>query len=267
MAATILPIFFNLLYLSGGIAPAPKYKFLEIPYSIFISCVFIVQILGCIVGYLNTPELSSRMEILLQISSHVYLTSLHWVLKLNRRRLQTFIAHFQHSDHWSPSSSDRISRLTVTFFQNSLKVDLTAFCLFLVLISFVSLAAPLFMDFTFDDKYIYVLPFWFNCDISGQNKFPVPFLCWNIDSFSKYAMINGIAVALLNVELFSYLTTFAFFCFTQAHFKAHLQAILERIGKLEAAQSDMIHGGPQRTDDDFTLELVKIIKHHQYLRQ
>lgn len=285
---SVLENFFNLLLLSGGIAPREKYNFFEIPYAIFINSIFFVELLGCIVGFLNTPEISNRTEILLQMSSHLYFTSLFWVLKLNRHELKNFIYYFHHTDeHVRATLSQEIRRLTVTFFLNSMKELLTVFCLFLVLVASISLVMPLFVEFNFNDKYIYVMPFWFVCSDSGDNYFPVPFLCWNIDTFHKYVLMNGIVVTLFNIELFAYLTTFAFFSFTQAHFKAHLQVILQRIANLgdnglnhyvveevdvwpmvlSHKSRNSYKGLEIRRNDQVYLEFIQIIKHYQYLRR
>ncbi|KAK7602652.1 hypothetical protein V9T40_006626 [Parthenolecanium corni] len=282
-----LQIFFDSLLLSGGIAPHEKYKSFEIPYAIFINCVFFVSVLGCIVGFVNRPEIGNRMEILLQMSSHLYFASLFWMLKLNRHQLKNFIRNFHSTHSHLPAIySHRISELTVKFFENSMKVVLIIFSLFLVLAS-ISLVMPLFVDFDFNDKFIYVMPFWFMCSDSKENRFPVPFLCWNIDTFYKYALVNGIIITLFNIELFAYFTTFAFFCFTQAHFKAHLRVILKRINNLSGVgysqyyTEEIIslpvlpcHEPMSRHEDLVTrnsdlnfLEFVQIIKHYQYLRR
>lgn len=273
----LVDTFLVLFLLSGGIIENPKYWKYESLYSFFITMVTVIEMLGCSVGFTNAAEVAHRVEILIQVSAHVYFLSLHWIVKWHKKSLLICAKHLRGeiNDETGREAAD----LTETLFKRIIVVISSIFILFLSLIAFTSIFIPLVTDFDFKDKYIYVMPFWFTCTDSGINHFPVKFLCWNIDTYMKYFIMNSTEIVLFQLEVFVYITSFIFYACVQAHTKAHLMVIERKISnmgeemvkyyencKLSASKAPRKTAALERAQDDIVCErFQRVVKYHQFI--
>lgn len=275
----LVDTFLYLFLLSGGIIENEKYKRFESLYSAFITSVTIIEMLGCSVGFTNAGEVSHRVEILIQVSAHIYFLSLHWIVKWHKKSLLICAKHLRGevTDDMGREAAD----LTEILFQRIIKIISSIFILFLSLIAFTSIFIPLVTDFDFKDKYIYIMPFWFTCTDSGKNHFPIKILCWNIDTYFKYFVMNGTEIILFQLEVFVYITSFIFYACFQAHTKAHLMVICRKIDQIGHHMDKYIKQresqGPSRLnrskhgdlvcaqDEIVCDEFTKVVRYHQFI--
>ncbi|KAL6952541.1 hypothetical protein U1Q18_047676 [Sarracenia purpurea var. burkii] len=225
--------------------------------------------LGCSVGFTNAAELAHRVEIMIQVSAHIYFLSLHWIVKVNKKSLLVCAKHLRgDSDHIGEEAAE----LTEVLFQKIIVVVLSVFVLFLSLIAFTSIFVPLVTDFDFKDKYIYVMPFWFTCTDSGDSYFPIKRLCWNIDSYFKYFVMNSMEIGLFSIEVFVYVTSFIFYVCVQAHTVAHVRIITAKIERMRREmfnyEEKLAHNSEReriRSDGIVCREFMEIVKYHQFI--
>lgn len=252
--------FLNVFLSSGGISVSRKYKKFELWYSFFITSVTMIQLVGSLIGFLNTSQMENKTEILIQIATHSFLFSQYWNIKMHKNNLRKFKCMFD--GKFLDYMNMEAIQLTAELFEKIIFIISSLFGLFLLMIIIISFFVPFFVDFHFNEKYIYVMPQWFSCTDSKENNFPLTFLCLNIDSYNKYFLMNMVEVILLIIELFSYVNGFIFYALAQAHFKARFEIIIGRINNTFVDDKRI-----KIDDSTMCTDLIEIVKYHQYLRK
>lgn len=258
ISSYFLRITYTVFLASGGIFINSAYRRFELPYSLFFTIWMLTAILGSVIGFANFPTIENRIEVLIQISSHLFMLALHWAIKYNRVRLLTFSGYLNVQACPEYVGSEAV-HLTERLFKKFMFV-MTLFVLFMFMVCFISLVTPFLVDLNFKDSSIYVMPFWFMCDKTGKRRFLVSFLCFNVDRKSKFVLMNMAQTTVFVIEMSSYVTSFAFYAIFQTFVKAHVTIMEEKIANMSAMAKNQ-HAIPEEN------EMLKVGNKYERLRK
>lgn len=250
--------FFTILFFLGGITASDKYQKYGHRYSMLVTFIVVMQLLGCFVSFLNNIQVQNRINILLLVQLYVYTFSLHLIVKVFKNKLWKFKLIWDEK-HWK---DEEFLSLTVDSFRNIILI----FILTNVSIYFITLIIPLFIplftNINFQDKYLYIFPVWFHCFNIQRNNLFFKFLCFNVDNYRKYLIVNIMEFIMFFIELLPFFTTFLFYAMTQIYFSARVKIIIKQIEN--SFLGDEINKNDESTMYD---DLIEIIKIHQRLHK
>lgn len=256
----IVSQFLSIFLFFGGIWTCDKYQKYGDWYSKLTIFLLLIQLLGCYIGFLNRPQIQNGLILLIEIVFHIYSFSLHCIIKVRKNDLYQFKLLFE-GKH-SASLDEEAVHLTTNLFQTITNSFFWMNLLFILVITIITSFIPFFVDIQFMDKYWSVYKLWFYCTNLGNNKFFLTFLCWNVDNYRKYILVNFVEAILLMIELFPSCAIIYFYVLAQVHFCSRMNVINNRIKRW------FLDNEPNRRDESVMYKnLTEIIKYHQHLHR
>lgn len=254
----IVSQYMSVLLFCGGISTNNKHEKYANWYSRLTIFVIIIQLLGCYVGFLNRPKIEDRFMSSLEILFHIYSFSLNRIIKVCKNDLCLF--KFRFGGKPSKSVDEEAVLLTIKSFQNIRYLFLWITLLPVFVLTIITSLMPLFIDINFTEKYLFVYQHWFYCTDSGNNNFFLTFLCWNVDNYGTFVIVNFVETILFLIELLSPYSSALFYILAQIYFFSKMKMINNRIKR-------WLHDKEPIRSDELIMykNLTEIVKYHQHL--
>lgn len=215
---------------SGGIFTlSPENRTYEILYSVAYTIVTLFHLTGIIIGTINIAEFQDKMESVTHIVACLLSLSLHWGIKYHRRSLFKFLDQLQKLN----TSHDKVVWRSENLFSKIASVITTTFYMFYV-IFIASSFLKVLSDGNLNSKTAYVVPAWYECatTFNDTSWYWQNSLCWNIDNYFKYVIVNSTASFLETFVLIPHLTTFLFYAYVIFFLHANVEVMKQKIQTL-----------------------------------
>lgn len=265
--------FLKLFLFLGGISENAK---LEIVISSAITVAAIFELLGCVIGFMNTDGIDILFS---ELVAYAVSLSCHWIIKVHKKRVVRFAFLVRHPN--MKFLSKEINEEMLDSFAKIIPFVIL-FNLMLLLSISSPVLIPLLTQIGFDNSFTYIMPFWYFCDEDGRNNFPVSFFCFRVNDCNrlKYWIINITAYVSVLVALLIYQTTSLFNLFTDIYLRMHHRSILQRIEKLANISNEYYHvklattrTTNSKVNANFSLkydkiiddEFADVIRHYQFI--
>ena len=217
--------FFEIVLLSGGILPFANYPLYSTVFSCAYSGIVGFVVMGNVVGILNETNLYLRIVTLLHTIGFSMGLVLYWCIRLYRLTITRFI------DEWFHSHDLDAEMVLST--EKRFKKTSTVFILIYWMFHF-NFVASTFLNAFFiggiTDPKSYMLPTLYKCLVEPKNStYWISSLCWDIDNFGKYIMVNSFVSAVYLTLIVPYGTTFLFYLFVIIYMNVNLDILTRKM--------------------------------------
>jgi len=235
-------------------------------YTFTASIIFIL--VGDIVGILNESNFNLKVVIILHMFGFTMGLLFHWGVRRNEQILRRFLDKYFQPNFLDP----RIVGLTEKGFKNK-SIYLTVFY-WIFHLNFVSSSfATAVVWSNFKDKKSYLLPSLYECAVQPRHYQThwiswISSLCWNIDTFGKYLMVNSFVSAVYLTLLLPYGTTLLFYFFIINYMNAGLNVFEQKVKAFSDIPGSCVAGNPVNIEVDIAARhhLIGMIRYYKKLR-
>lgn len=266
--------FMRALLISGGIIQPPHRRVYEIIFSLVVTLILILVFLGSAVGVLNALKFQEKIATIIIMFASLTDLSLHWCVKKHRNPLLRYVQEIQYDGFEKVIAEATL--LSENFFREKATKILLLFYPVYGFVVVASLINTLIVHDDFTNQSAYVMPHSFMCTNSKIEYLWITFLCWNVDSYTQYVVLNLLEFGVSILMHLPYVLTATFFVLIQQYLKAHAEVIKDRINVLSARLKKTVNdrdkcGDEKNIEDEekfghtVRVELINVIRHYQRL--
>lgn len=206
-------------------------------YVLLVLLIGFILLLGESIGCLNRTNIQERVEILFNIGAVLFLVFMYLAIRWKLNEILAFVTSVSKPTNVNDDLRCAVLQLTTEKAASLIPKLAITFACFLSMAVFSWCAMPLFIEFDYDNKHFYLGPFLYQCTDSGENRFPLEFLCLNMDTPFEYIAVNTLHTHVVIWGCVVYAWAFIFFIFIRIFVEANRMVLTERLLQLQECAS------------------------------
>lgn len=243
-----------------------------------VEILFIISLLGYVVGFANTPIIQRKFEIILQASGFLFFLTSYELIKYYQVTFLKCFTKFR-SIPQEIFGDNYMFPIEATVQDVLFEMNKAFFLPTAIVLAYTLLISP-YVQLIWETQDNYILSYWYTCSSSTSSFYSLSFLCIYVDNYWKYLALNVVQFVITGTAFHFYFLSLALYvtCIKILEIIAqklvcmvavistkmdyHSRMLVERENDSSWRSNEM-----QINELELREDLIRIIKCHQYLQR